>query len=132
MSKPQSLKESNFSKRDYDDWCTCINHLNQEAEAIFKQRKELYDLITSKLEDVFLKHLEKEVKVFFKRNCELIIVNVPIRIHESLRITEDLLNDLCMPACVRYDNERAVLFELYPCIRRDESLNEILKGGDLE
>ena len=131
MSQP-SLKESNFSKTDYHDWCTCINHLNQEVEAIFKQRRDLYEVITEKLSDIFLKHLEKQVKISFKQNGELILVNVPIRIRESLSITENLLNDLCMPVGVRYDNERSILFELYPCIQHDESLSEILKGGDLE
>lgn len=121
----QSLEKVTFSKTYFDDWCSCVNHYNMSEELVKQQKTELFDKMKLEIKKIFSSHLKKDVRVRIRWNGELILVDVPVHMNESLKITEDLISDLIMPVCIRQDNPRNIIFELYPQVDVESKLQSI-------
>ena len=112
MSNPSPQKT--LSEKIVTEWNKSINYANEVAYNTLNGKKELYSFLEDIIQNIFLKHMNKEVNVFFKQLGALIEVHVPIQINESVRVTPELINDLVMPVYVRYSNDRMLVFELCP------------------
>ena len=105
-----------LTPRVINEWSKSVDYINKVESDNFNDKQELYRFLRDEIIRIFKKHLDKNVTVDFKERGALIEVNVPVFIMESVPVTTSLLNDLVMPVCVRYDNDRCLIFELYPSV----------------
>ena len=98
-------------------WADKINALNKKESEIQDTRYEEYSWLSKKIQTIFKHHLHKDVKVVYSSDGGLIKVEVPIFMDESVRITQELLDDLSMPVSVGFDNARCMIFELYAGVK---------------
>ena len=125
-----------LSEEKYNEWCREIEGLNNESLKIVSAKKGKMEFMAEHLKNIFQLYFDKDVTVEFKQNSKIIDVKVPVLPMESLSITHDVLDDLLMPVNIRFDNERCLVFELYPEISdkengvKTETISDVINGGD--
>lgn len=128
MNNTSSLKEYlQLDQHNLKEWINVVSCINTEEHTCINSRHESYKWLAKHIRKIFKEYLDKDnVDIGFYRKGSLIKVKVPVFIGESVRLTSEFIKALVMPVSVCYDNQRIIVFELYPPVKVVEDDENVL------
>lgn len=123
---------SQISAYDLERWVESNDVIQSKFTSLNKEQFNLRSRITHNLEAIFREYLDKEVKISFYLNDTIIEVSVPLQLKESLRLSSEFIDALGMPVTISYDNEREIVFRLFPRVQYTEILKKECETAPIE